>query len=336
MNVAATAPTRLIRLVQEAVDRVALDLSGRVVVTEAATGPYVVTPVLAALAGAERVYAWTRATRYGSVHEVRAQTLALAVPLGVAERITIREGRPTGDLAEADVVTNSGHVRPIDAELVSALKPDAVVPLMFEAWEIQAGRFDLDLDGLRSRGIAVAGTNERHPSVDVFSYLGLMAVKALLDAGVPAHGTHLGLLCDSPFAEYIERGLRGAGARSVTVAGRVEELRPPHSLDALVVSLRPHGGSVLDVAAVAALARRWPGLQVVQYWGDLDREVLAAAGLPCWPATPPGPGHMAVLPSAVGPDPVVRLQAGGLKVAEILLRPPHLRTAEDLEFLDEL
>jgi hypothetical protein len=328
--------TRLARLVREAVDRVALDLSGRVVVTEAATGAYAVTPVLAALAGAERVHAWTRATRYGSVDEVRAQTEALAAQVGVAGRILISDSRSPADLAEADILTNSGHVRPIDAELVAALKPSAVVPLMFEAWEIQAGRIDLDLDALRARGIAVAGTNERHPSVDVFSYLGLMAVKALLDAGIPAYGTHLGLLCDNPFEDYIVAGLRGAGARSVTAAATVDDLRPDHPLDALVVSLRPHGGPVLDAAAVAALADRWPGLTIIQYWGDLDRDALARVALPFWPPNPPSAGHMAVLPSAVGPDPIVRLQAGGLKVGEVLLRPPHLRTAADLEFLDEL
>jgi hypothetical protein len=45
---------------------------------------------------------------------------------------------------------------------------------------------------------------------------------------------------------------------------------------------------------------------------------------------------MAILPSGVGPEPIVRLQAGGLKVAEVLRRPPGERTPEDEEFLDVL
>jgi hypothetical protein len=56
-------PVRLARLVDEAVARCALDLNGAVVVTEAATGSYAVTPVLAARAGASKVYALTRSTR---------------------------------------------------------------------------------------------------------------------------------------------------------------------------------------------------------------------------------------------------------------------------------
>ena len=43
-----------------------------------------------------------------------------------------------------------------------------------------------------------------------------------------------------------------------------------------------------------------------------------------------------MLPSAVGPDPIVRLQTGGLKVAQVLLKPAGERTPADLEFVDEL
>ena len=96
------APQRLARLVRDAVAECHLDLSGRCVVTEAATGAYVVTPVIAALAGARRVIAITRPTRYGTRSEVREATLELAARLGVdgrdrggrgAERRAPRRGR---------------------------------------------------------------------------------------------------------------------------------------------------------------------------------------------------------------------------------------------------
>ncbi|MFF0373989.1 hypothetical protein [Actinoplanes missouriensis] len=325
---------RLLRLMRRSVAETRLDLSGRVVLTEAATGPYAVTPVLAALAGAE-VVALTRGTRYGSVEDVTAQVMALAEAAGVAGRITVTTERRPEDIARADVITNSGHVRPIDEAMVALMKTSAVVPLMFEAWEAEAGRSDLDIPALRKRGIEVAGTNERHPDVDVFSYLGLMAVKLLLDAGVPAYRSRIALLCDNPFSDFIVRGLTGAGAQ-VTVAETLDELLTAEQPEALLVSMRPTGASVLTAAELDALAARWPDTLVAQYWGDLDRDGLAARGLPVWPETAPGAGHMGVLPSAVGPDPIVRLQTGGLKVAEVLLRPAADRTEEDLEFVDEL
>src|SRR5690606_1365873 len=57
-------PRRLVPLMRAAIARCRLDLSGLTVLTEAASGAYVVTPVLAALAGAARVIAVTRTTRY--------------------------------------------------------------------------------------------------------------------------------------------------------------------------------------------------------------------------------------------------------------------------------
>jgi hypothetical protein len=332
--------SRLARLAQAAVARVRLDLTGRVVLTEAATGAYAATPVLAALAGAE-VLAVTRSTRYGSVEDVRSETAAVAGRLGVTSAITVLESMPIEQLHRIDVVTNSGHLRPLSAPLISELRSDAVVPLMFEAWEVDAGRHDVDLDVLRARGIRFAGTNERHPDVDVFSFLGVMAVRALHEASFPAYRTEVGLLCDNPFMTYLECGLSGVGA-GVRSAGSFRELlaRPsdPGAKDpeVVLIAMTPTGQPVLDETETAELAGRWPDSVVVQFWGDLDRSSLHRHGLMVWPGTPPSAGHMAVLPSAVGPEPVVRLQAGGLKVAEVLLKPPGRRSAEEMEYLDEL
>lgn len=327
--------TRLVRLARSSVLDMRIDLRGAAVLTEAATGAYAVTPVIAALAGAEHVYAFTRLTRYGSVEEVVRQTRELATAAGVLDRIEVRTDRPASVVAHADVVTNSGHVRPIDSELVALMRPSCVIPLMFESWEVQAGRFDLALDEALDRGIRVAGTNERHPLVDVFSYLGTMALKLLFDAGTSVRHTRVLLLCDNAFAPYLETGLSGAGA-IVHHASSLESVGPDLAPDFVLVSRTPTGSSVLEDAELELIARSWPDTVVVQFWGDLDRQSLDAAGLRCWPPDAPAAGHMAVLPDQPGPEAVVRLQAGGLKVASVLLTPPAERAAFDLEFLDEL
>jgi hypothetical protein len=327
---------RLAILAQRAVGAMTVDLGGAHVLTEAATGAYVVTPVLAALAGASHVDAVTRSTRYGTIDEVRGATTALAEQLGVSDRIHVHAVHELASLVpHADVITNSGHVRPIDAALVAAMKPTCVVPLMFEAWEIDMGRDDVDLDALRSHGIRFAGTNERHPAVDVFSYLGPMAVRLLGDGAISAYGARLLVLCDNPFAPYLERGLTAAGAQ-VVMADRFEPDLVHPQLDAVVVALAPTGAQVLDRSQLAAVAERAPSTCVAQFWGDIERDVAAEIGLPVVPVHDPGAGHMGVLPSAVGPEPIVRLQAGGLKVAEVLMRPDAERSDADREFIDEL
>lgn len=326
-------PQRLLRLMEAAVEACRLDLSGAVVLTEAASGAYVVTPVLAAMAGAAPVVALARTSRYGTSAEVGAATESLARMAGVADRVELVTEKRPEVVAGADIVTNSGHLRPIDAAMAGWMKPTAVVPLMFEAWELPARDADVDLPALRRRGIAVAGTNERHPAVDVFSFLGVMAAKQLLDAGVAVNRSGIVVLCDNPFGPWLRDGLAACGA-DVSVAASLPEAAAGERPDAVVVALRPRPEPVLDGDEAAWLAARWPGTVVAQFWGDLDRRGLAAAGVPYWPPEAPANGHMGILPSGVGPEPVVRLQAGGLKVGEVLLRPDDRRSEFDRSFLD--
>jgi hypothetical protein len=319
---------RLVRLMTAAIERCQLDLVGQVVLTEAATGAYAVTPVLAALAGAQ-VYALAAATRYATPQELAAGTAELARLAGVADQIELIPAKTPGVAGAADIVTNSGQVRPIDAAMVGQLKPSAVIPLMYESWEYRGA--DVDLEACRGRGIPVAGTNETHPAVGVFSFLGPMAVKQLHDAGIAVYGSDIVLLCDNPFAPFIADYLRAGGARVVQAAelGPESLAGPP---DAVLLALRPAAEPVLGAAAVTALGELAPGTVLVQYWGDADRAAAAAAGVPVWPPEAPPPGHMGVLPSAVGPEPIVRLQAGGLKVGEVLARGLDRASAADLAF----
>lgn len=326
---------RLLRLSEVAMDACRLDLSGTVVLTEAASGAYVVTPVLAAMAKADSVVALASSSRYGTTAEVGAQTLALARMAGVAERIEIVTEKEPAIVARADIVTNSGHLRPIDAGMVSWMKPTAVVPLMFEAWELHARTADLDLEALRHRGIQVAGTNERHPAVDVFSYLGIMAAKLLLDAGVAVHRSKVVIICDNPFGPWLLSGLAAFGA-DVSAHPTTRDIPAEEQPDAMLVALRPGPDPVLDAAEADRIAATWPGTVVAQFWGDIDRQGLSSAGVPYWPAEGPPPGHMGILPSGIGPEPIVRLQAGGLKVGQVLLQPEDQRSESDRSFIDAL
>ena len=92
--------------IEDAIDRLELDLSGKVVLTEAATGAYIVTPVIAALAGAE-VYAFTKDTRYGTVADVTKQTNEL-VDLFINKKpsLTIIDKLTPEIIGKAYIITN--------------------------------------------------------------------------------------------------------------------------------------------------------------------------------------------------------------------------------------
>ncbi len=221
---------------RQRIEILGLDLRGLTVVTEAATGAYACTAPIAAMAGAARVHAVARDTaRYGSFDDAAAATLSLARAAGVADRITVSRALDPRMLAECDILTNSGHLRPICGETIARLPDRAVIALMFEAWEYREA--DLDLDACRERGIRIAAVNERHPAVGVFPFLGPLAVRLLSEAGLPPCGARIVLLCDNPFAPFIERGLTERGAFVVNAA-RVEAVGSGEA-DAVLVALDP-------------------------------------------------------------------------------------------------
>lgn len=318
-------PRRLVRLMTSAIDRCGLDLDGFTVLTEAANGGYVVTPVLAALAGAD-VYALAAGTAYGSAEEIQNVTVELAKLGGVDDRIQLIHSKDSPYVSYADIVTNSGQVRPIDAKMVARMKSTAVVPLMYEDWEHRPS--DVDLEACRAHGITVAGTNEQHPYVDIFSFLGPMAIKQLYDAGIAVRGNRIVLLCDNSFGPFIKQGLENSGAEVIEADRLTADVLGPHC-DVVLLAMQEEEHA-LTAADAALIGNTVPGAVVVQYLGSADRAALAAAEVPVWPEKAPKPGHMGILPSALGPEPIVRLQVGGLKVGQLLAQGIGQASPEDL------
>lgn len=326
-------PHRLVSLMRQAIERCDLQLQNAIALTEAATGAYAVTPVLAAMSGVEKVFALTHSSRYGTIEQVKAQTLELAEIAGVSKCIEFITEKKQIDVGQADIITNSGHVRPIDAQMIGWMKPTAVIGLMYEAWEFR--HEDVDLTACRQRGIQVVGVNERHPSVDVFSFLGIMAVKLLLDAGIAVYTSNILLLCDNPFRDFIDRGLIKAGA----IVDTVDTLAtaPTNKIyDAILVALQPQAEPVLSALDAAMIAKYWSGALVAQYWGDIDRSALLSHNIPLCPEVEPKSGHMGILPSAVGPEPIIRLQTGGLKAAEVIWRKSLQSNDSEMKFVQLL
>lgn len=323
---------------KQVVEGLQLDLDERVVLTEAATGAYVVTPVLAALAGA-RVYAYTRPSRYGTVAEVTDATMSLTRELDIDERrVKVIDSLPEHVISESDVITNSGHLRPLDESLLRHAKPGVIVPLMYEGWEFRAE--DLDLDYLKSRGIRVAATNERHPDVDVFSYLGELAVRQIHLAGLSLTRNRFVLYCNNPFGPYLARTLGAlcgelivvddnddptpyAGSR-MTWAGNLEQLKdqlPLPDIAGIVLAAYPFDQEWIGVEGMIHpqyLGENFPGAVLLRFAGHVDEASLRHHEIEYYPRSVPI-GHMGSLLSELGPDPVIRLQAGGLKAAEIAL-----------------
>ncbi len=314
-----------------------LDLKGKTVLTEAATGAYIVTPIIAALAGA-RVFAYSKTTRFGKLEEVFANTKLLAenfheYPLD----IHYVENLSPEIIAQADVITNSGHLRPLDNQLLAHAKDEMVIPLMYEAWEWRDA--DMDINYIRTRGFKMGATNERHPDVDVFSYLGDMALKQIFEAGLCAYRNKFVLLCNNDFGPYIARVLAGLcdglavidkdenktkyNPDEIDWIGGFPDVKIPASFrnaEAIIFTAYPFDQAWIGEKTAVSIQQIQSQLSdpyILRFAGDLDESLLSKKRVRIFPSHVHS-GHMGILPSAIGNDPIIRLQAGGLKVGELL------------------
>lgn len=315
------AGARVARLVDEAVSRFGLDLTGVAVLTETASGPFVVTPLLAARAGAS-VIAVTRDSRFGSADRVRAYTEDWAARLGVAEAIEVHVGSGCERAAEAELVTNLGFVRPIDAPFVRKLRPGAAVSLMCEPWEARSE--DVDVGACRAGGVPVLGTDERDPRLQTFRFVGMLALKLLLELEVEVLLSRLVVISSEPFAGPIVDVLGAAGAEVRLVD--VTQGTDPGAPDVADACARADAVVVAEHRVRRTLVGGETGIPLdLLEAGDVALVHIAGVvedpeeRLRKHPAGPVAPGWMSVTTDALGPRPVVDLHAAGLRVGQALV-----------------
>lgn len=319
---------RLRKLVEKAIKTFSLDLSGLVVLTEAATGYYALTPIIAASASANRVLAITRDSRFGRAMDAQDTVLSLADEWDIKDKIDILLSRDDDRVGQADIVTNLGFVRPLDASLLRRLKRTAVIPLMWETWEHRPD--DLDLGECRRLGIPVLGTNEHYPDLRTFEYIGLIALKALFIMEIEVFLSNVVVVGSGEFAKQTLDALRKAGAEvTLLVPGNEEMLKSQQALLALreadavvIVEHQDRKELIGRCAQIGAdeLFKLNSNLVVVHICGGVDRSALTEAGLRCFPDTFAPAGHMSLMTSFLGPKPLIDLHTGGLKVGERMAR----------------
>lgn len=337
----------------DAVRRLDLNLKGKVVLTEAASGSYIVTPIIAALAGAE-VFAFCKSTRYGNFEDIKKQTLDLLAQFEQTDlKLTVIDALTPEIIAKADIITNSGHLRPLNREKLQHTKKGAVIPLMYEAWEWREA--DLDMAVCLERNITIGATNERHPEVDVFNYLGDMALKMIFDAGLCPYKNKYLLVCNNDFGPFIAKVLSKVCAGlavcdtaenkskyeglNIEWAGNFPDLTVPvdyKKCDAVIFTAYPFEkswiGNADEPILISKLKSELETPFILRYAGHIDEE--ACKGQINFHPEHVHAGHMGILPSAIGFDPIIRLQSGGLKCGQLLLEnETHYQNLELMELV---
>jgi hypothetical protein len=309
-----------------------LNLERLSVYTEGASGHYMYAPVLTALAGAERVYAQVNShPRYGKAEDVIAQSIVLAKRFSVDDRIVFFDGRRHDFLAQADIVTNSANVRPIDASLVDSLKSTAVIPLMWETWEYRSE--DFDLPHCRAKGVLVLGTKEDTLFCDMAQYLYLTAMKLLFslqyDGGrvlllgnSPMPGLSLSNCfskSDIPYDWFSYDGIQPYSYSNLKKWFFSNGHKYTHILVAehMYPGLLFGSDGLIDFEVLKSCN---PFVKIGVISGHIKENELKSSGIEFLPVTIRPFSYMTYMPSELGIRPVLNLFCAGLKVGEQMAR----------------
>lgn len=334
------APSSVKELVKKFIADLDLDLSHLVVLTEAASGNYIFTPLIAAVGNAGKVIAVTKGSKYGKAKDVMENTLLFAKYFGVDGRIQVFDVLKPVMIEKADIVTNLGFLRPIDKDFISHLKPTAVIPLMYETWEFREQ--DLDLPECWKREVAVLGTNENHEVLRIFDYMGHLCLKKLYELEVEVFRSKILLVGSARYGQSIMKTLSAVGAEILCVTeeegkkvrkfgGRKIGFRLKEadiqnkirSCDAIIVNTYPNPDTILGkngYLSAERLGELAPEASILQLSGHIDRKSLDEYGFCCIPKDEPRRGHMGWTLADLGPKPLIALHSGGLKVGELLAR----------------
>ena len=301
-----------------------LDLRDKIVLTEAATGNYVVTPVIAALSGA-KVFAFTRGSKHGTVDVVKDQTYRLAEKSNIQDKIIIITNLEEAPLNKIDVLTNVGFLRPIDAFLIDSLSQNCVIPLMWEPWELR--QEELDLEACQKRGIKVYGTNEDDDRLQTMSYLGYIVLYFLLDRKLSPFSSRLLLLGGNKFVSPVMSILSLNKYQYDWISDYKKDI-DVSLYDAIIIAehenrqllIGEHQSAFINSGRIA------PGVFVLHIAGNVNFETLKAD---CLPAKPASFGHMSYTTDYIDSMAVVDLHTAGLKVAEGMLKANALKLKKE-------
>lgn len=305
------------------VERFELNLAGLTVLTEAASGAYSACASLCALAGA-KVLVSAHDSAYGTGAELITQTLSRAQEVGVTLEVVAPSAQTFG---RADIITNAAGLRPLDAIRIGWMKPTAVIPLMYEPWELRAA--DVDLAACKAHGILLLGTDESASLLDFKRWFGPLGRALLARLGV---GSGRIVVLGSGLGEWVAQRLAlGEAGRPFEVVWFADTpgARPYTELSAFfaqpaagcaAVICAEHRDPVLLVGDGGLLKpERVAGIPIGHICGAVDAVAIARVGGRIEP--PPRPfGYMSFQPYHLGDDPVYELFAAGLAVGQIMAR----------------
>jgi hypothetical protein len=275
-------------------------------------------PIIAALTGAKEVIVCVKDTKYGKADGIIKSCKLLIKSMSINTTITFRKNEvEIQDLKRADVVTNSGMLRPLNREKIRYMKSSAIIPLMYEKWELRTS--DIDIAAANEFGIKVAGTSETANQCKVFQYVGPLTLKLCLEAGYEVLDNKIVLWSSDAFGDEIENYFSNCGANVIrprTISDLYEQCRSGTEILILAdyhETRDLNDFSYIDFKYINELN---PLLGLIHLFGDINFDLFSQIFPIVYPKKDGYASTMSQTLAYVGPTPFVKLMAAGFKVTE--------------------
>lgn len=312
--------TRAKNIMEELICKLGLRLNGITVLTELASGDYIVTPIMAALAGAKKVFVTGRDSEYGSLEELKKYLADMMEEYDIEKEQIIFTENKNVVAQYINLVTNSGFVRPIDKDFIDALPYDSGISLMFESWEYRYS--DIDLESCINHNVPVMGVNENDKRLKIFRYVGLTVLKLLFDLQIEVFKGRFLVLSSGSYLKEIKYVLKSNGAKVVcidTIDDSKNAIQTESTYFDAIIIAEQNNQDCLIGSGGKYNAYIQKGMWVIHLAGVIEDTWLHERGIIKYPSHQVECGHMSVTTGYMGIRPVIELNAGGLKVGQMLV-----------------
>lgn len=305
------------KILLEGIKKFDLNLDGLVVFTEAASGNYAYTPISAAVAGAKKVYAVTRDSRYGTKEEITKNIYNLAKEFGIESKIEVVYEKTKEIISQCDIITNSGFVRPIDKSMIDMMKPTAVISLMWETWEVRHS--EIDLEYCKEKEIVVLGTHEDTGGLNLYNGVGFLPLKMLFDSGLSVYNDKILVVGNCLTSRCIYNFLKkcDVDVEKYTFDNK-EVLKKLKVFDAIVIAEHSERKNIIGLNSEINIDAISHDTVICHITGDMDSKVLKDKKLQFYPEKIADAHYMSMSLDDLDSRAVIELMQAGFKVGEIM------------------
>lgn len=308
--------------INEARSALNLNLAGLTILTEAASNIFVVTPLIALAGQAKKVYALCQNSQYGNYKTIAHNTYRMAQKMGLdISKLDIIAKNKFKAHREINIVTNLGHVRPLDKKILSLFQRGTVLSYMCEAWEYRPS--DLDLKFCQKYDLPVFGVNEEHPLVNCFCETGLIALKLIFEAKISLIGARIAIISRDKFGREILKSIRHFNQKTVLINHFENIKKRLNNLDLIIIADYQYPKTIIGSKGIISpeiLKKQSPNVKIIQFCGHSNLKDIKKAGISVYPNFELESQRMFQTLGDISYKAVIRLYTAGLKVGEIGFR----------------